>query len=142
VATIHDCKIIKLSQIATSKQGKLTPIYGGEHIPFDIARVYYLYDIPGGAARGGHAHKELQQLIISAMGAFSVILDDGYERRTVTLNRAYFGLYIPRMIWRELVDFSSGGICLVLASLPYDENDYIYDYDLFKRHKQNGRPIS
>jgi hypothetical protein len=128
--------------MTTSKQGSLTPIYNGEHIPFDIARVYYLYDVPGGATRGGHAHKELQQLIVAAMGAFSVILDDGHERKTVVLNRAYLGLYIPRMIWRELADFSSGGICLVLASLPYDENDYVYAYDLFLRYKQNGYPFS
>lgn len=142
MTTIYDCKVIELPKIATNGQGSLTPIYSGEHIPFDIARVYYLYDVPGGAARGGHAHKELQQLIVSAIGAFSVILDDGRERKTIVLNRAYLGLYVPSLIWRELVDFSSGSICLVLASLPYDENDYIYDYDLFIRHKQNGYPIS
>lgn len=139
--TIYDCKIVKLPQI-TDRQGNITPVDNCEHIPFDIARVYYLYDVPGGATRGGHAHKELQQLIVAAMGAFSVMLDDGRERKTVVLNRAYFGLYVPRMIWRELVDFSSGGTCLVLASLPYDENDYVYDYDLFLRYKQNGYPFS
>ncbi|MCG3209396.1 MAG: TDP-4-oxo-6-deoxy-alpha-D-glucose-3,4-oxoisomerase [Anaerolineae bacterium] len=142
MTTINDCKIIELSKITTSTQGSLTPIYSGEHIPFDIARVYYLYDVPGGAVRGGHAHKELQQLIVAAMGAFSVVLDDGYTKKTFVLNRAYLGLYVPQFIWRELVDFSSGGICLVLASHPYNENDYIRDYEQFLRYKHRGNSIS
>jgi hypothetical protein len=134
--TVHDCKLIELPKISERK-GAITPIYGGVHVPFDVSRVYYLYDVPGGESRGGHAHKQLQQLIVSVMGAFDVVLDDGYERRRVHLDRAYNGLYINRMIWRELENFSSGGICLVLASLPYDENDYIRDYATFIKEKQN-----
>ena len=135
MTTIDDCKLIDLPRIGDRK-GNITPIYGGEHIPFDIARVYYLYDVPGGAARGGHAHKGLQQLIVSVMGAFDVVLDDGQQKKTVRLDRAYYGLYMPRMIWRELENFSSGGICLVLASMPYDENDYIRKHGTFLRKKQ------
>jgi len=130
MTTVDDCKLIDLPKI-TARQGNITPVEGNKDIPFDIERVYYLYDVPGGAKRGGHAHKELQQLIVSVMGAFDVILDDGQQKRTVRLDRAYYGLYVPRMIWRELENFSSGGICLVLASMPYDENDYIRDYDSF-----------
>ncbi|MEJ5378460.1 MAG: FdtA/QdtA family cupin domain-containing protein [bacterium] len=132
--TVHDCRLIDLPKIS-ERRGAITPIYGGEHIPFEIARVYYLYDVPGGESRGGHAHRGLQQLLVSVMGGFDVILDDGFERRRVHLNRAYFGLHIPSMIWRELENFSSGGICLVLASQPYDENDYIRDYETFLREK-------
>jgi len=132
MATVEDCRLIDLPKIST-RQGALTPIYGKEHVPFDIARVYYLYDVPGGESRGGHAHKALQQLIVSVMGAFDVIVDDGFKRKRVRLDRAYCGLYIPRMIWRELENFSSGGICLVLASHPYDEADYIRDHQEFLR---------
>ena len=128
--TIHDCRVIKLPRIY-DRRGSLTPIYNQEHIPFDIVRTYYLYDVPGGSTRGGHAHMELQQLIVSVMGAFDVVLYDGVDKKRVRLERAYYGLYIPTMIWRELENFSSGGVCLVLASLPYDRNDYIYDYDDF-----------
>jgi len=130
VRTIDDCRIIDLPKIS-NRRGNITPVEGGNHIPFDIERVYYLYDVPGGAVRGGHAHKQLQQLVVSVMGAFDIILDDGYKKKTVRLDRAYFGLYIPNMIWRELENFSSGGICLVLASLPYDESDYYRNYDEF-----------
>jgi len=133
--TISDCKIIELPKISERK-GAITPIYSSEHIPFNIARIYYLYDVPGGASRGGHAHKELQQLIVSVMGAFDVVLDDGNDRKHVHLDRSYNGLYIKPMIWRELENFSSGGICLVLASMPYDEDDYIRDYETYLREKQ------
>ncbi len=117
------------------RRGYITAIYGGEHVPFPIRRVYYLYDIPGGATRAGHAHKELQQLIVSAVGSFDVVLDDGREKMRINLRRPYFGIYVPRLIWRELENFSSGGICLVLASLPYDEADYIRSYQDFLRAK-------
>jgi WxcM-like, C-terminal len=140
MTTVHDCKLLELPKISRP-QGNITPAENCQLIPFDILRVYYLYDVPGGETRGGHAHKELQQLIVSVMGAFDVVLDDGYQRRTVLLNRAYYGLYMPRLIWRELVNFSSGGICLVLASLPYDENEYIRDYDLFLKYKRDARPL-
>jgi dTDP-4-dehydrorhamnose 3,5-epimerase-like enzyme len=128
--TIQDCRIIALPKISV-RQGSITPIYGEEHVPFQIKRVYYLYDVPGGESRGGHAHKKLQQLIVSVMGAFDVILDDGRERKKVHLDRGYNGLCIPTMIWREIENFSSGGICLVLASELYDASDYIRDYQEF-----------
>jgi len=105
-------------------------------VPFDIVRTYYLYDVPGGESRGGHAHKELQQLLISVMGAFDVIVDDGSEKKTIRLDRAYCGLYIPKQIWRELINFSSGANCLVLASMLYDESEYIRNYDEFLRLKK------
>ena len=132
--TVYDCSILELQQIETGA-GRLTPVYGGVHVPFEIARVYYLYDVPGGETRGGHAHKELQQLVIAASGSFDLVLDDGINKRRVSLNRPYYGLYIPRLIWRELVNFSSGGICLVLASLKYDENEYIRSYNEFLNHE-------
>ena len=130
VSSIDDCRIIDLPKI-TNRRGNITPVEGRRDIPFDIERVYYLYDVPGGSTRGGHAHRELEQVLVSVMGAFDVILDDGYTRKTAHLDRAYFGLYIPRMIWRQLENFSSGGICLVLASLPFDEADYYRDYSEF-----------
>lgn len=112
-------------------RGNLSFIEGGIHVPFDIKRVYYLYDVPGGAARGGHAHKELQQVIIALSGSFDVVLDDGSSRSKVFLNRSYNGLYLPNMIWRELENFSSGAVCMVLASERYDEDDYIRDHGEF-----------
>lgn len=130
MANVFDCSILELPRI-TSSSGNLTPIYPGKMVPFDIQRVYYLYDIPGGETRGGHAHKELQQLIVAASGSFDVLLDDGVNRRTVHLNRPYYGLYLTNMIWRELLNFSSGGICLVLASDIYKEDDYFREYQTF-----------
>ena len=138
MTTVDDCKLIDLPKI-TARQGNITPVEGNKDILFDIERVYYLYDVPGGESRGGHAHKKLQQLIVSVMGSFDVVLDDGQKKKTVTLNRAYYGLYVPKMIWRELENFSSGGICLVLASMPYDEDDYIRDYDEFFTVKRGNR---
>lgn len=134
MTTVFDCNILTLPRIE-SETGALTPVYSSEHVPFDIERVYYLYDVPGGQSRGGHAHRGLQQLIVAASGSFEVVVDDGRTRRTIFLNRPYHGLYVPPMIWRELVDFSSGGICLVLASMPYSEDDYIRDYEAFQQAK-------
>ncbi|WP_196862197.1 MULTISPECIES: FdtA/QdtA family cupin domain-containing protein [unclassified Polaromonas] len=119
--------MISLPKIADPR-GNLTFIEGGSHIPFDILRVYYLYDVPGGAERGGHAHKGLQQLIIAMSGSFDVVLDDGREKKRVHLNRSYNGLYVCPMIWRELDNFSSGSVCMVLASSKYDEDDYYRNY--------------
>ncbi|MBM3902071.1 MAG: WxcM-like domain-containing protein [Verrucomicrobia bacterium] len=128
--TIHDCKLIKLPKISDPR-GNLTFIEGHNHIPFDIKRVYFLYDVPGGAERGGHAHKALQQLIIAISGSFDIHLDDGTERKTIHLNRGYDGLLIPTMIWREIDNFSSAAVCLVMASERFDESDYYRDHDEF-----------
>ena len=121
------CHIIDLPKIYEPR-GNLTFIEGGNHIPFDIQRVYYLYDVPGGSERGGHAHKELHQLIIAMSGSFDVVLDDGSVKKRFHLNRSYYGLYVCPMIWRELDNFSSGSVCMVLASNRYDEADYYRDY--------------
>lgn len=128
--SIDSCRIIQFPKIS-NPQGNLTFIENRTHIPFSVKRVYYLYDVPGGAVRGGHAHKNLQQLLIAVSGSFDVELNDGINKRTTHLNRPYFGLYIPPMIWRELNNFSSGAVCLVLASEYYDEADYHRDYGQF-----------
>jgi dTDP-4-dehydrorhamnose 3,5-epimerase-like enzyme len=133
--TLDKCRIIDLP-IIPDHRGNLTFIEGGIHVPFDIKRVYYLYDVPGGAERGGHAHKELQQLIVAMSGSFDVVLDDGISKKRVHLNRSYQGLYLPRMIWRELDNFSSGSVCMVLASQKYNENDYIRKYADFAELKK------
>jgi dTDP-4-dehydrorhamnose 3,5-epimerase-like enzyme len=130
--SIHNCKIIELPKISNA-QGNLTFIEGNNHIPFDIRRVYYLYDVPGGSTRGGHAHKELHQLIVAMSGSFDIVIDDGKEKQRFHLNRSYQGLYICPMIWRELDNFSSGSVCMVLASNLYDEDDYYRDYDNFMK---------
>lgn len=133
---IEDARIIELPKISDPR-GNLTFIESERHIPFPIERVYYLYDVPGGESRGGHAHKMLQQFIIAASGSFDVLLDDGIKKRRFALNRSYFGLYVPNMLWRELENFSSSSVCLVLASRPYDESDYFRDYGDFKRAKRS-----
>ncbi len=133
--TIYDCKVIDLGKCHQIK-GNITVIENNTDVPFDVKRVYYLYDVPGGETRGGHAHKALQQLIVAASGSFTVVLSDGKEKRAVTLNRPYQGLYVVPGIWRELEDFSSGSVCLVLASEKYDEADYIRDYNDFLIYKK------
>jgi dTDP-4-dehydrorhamnose 3,5-epimerase-like enzyme len=127
---IEQARIVNLRKISDPK-GNLTPIEAGDDIPFEIRRVYYTYDIPGGETRGGHAHVHLQQFIIAVSGSFDVALDDGNGRASFFLNRSYYGLYVPKMVWRELTNFSSGSVCLVLASDHYDKADYIRDYDDF-----------
>jgi len=128
--SIADCKIIELPKI-TDPRGNLSFIEGGQHIPFDIKRVYYLYDVPGGSDRGSHAHRKLHQFIVAMSGSFDVVLDDGKEKRRFHMNRSHYGLYVCPMMWRDLDNFSSGAVCMVLASERYDETDYIRDYEQF-----------
>jgi len=125
------CRVVDLPKIQDAR-GNLTFIEGGRHVPFDIQRVYYLYDVPGGAERGGHAHKALHQLIVAMSGSFDVVLGDGRRQRRVHLNRSYQGLYVCPMIWRELDNFSSGSVCMVLASNRYDEDDYYRDHGQYR----------
>jgi hypothetical protein len=132
--TVGDCRLLELPKIGEPR-GNLTFIEGGVHVPFEIRRVYYLYDVPGGASRAGHGHRELEQFIIAMSGSFKVLVDDGRQRKAFHLNRSYYGLYIPRMIWREIEDFSSGAVCTVLASTLYDEADYFRDYSEFRAAK-------
>lgn len=134
-STIYNCCVIELDKVH-SNAGNLTSVEGNLNIPFDIRRVYYLYDVPGGGLRGGHAHKKLQQLIVAASGCFDVLLDDGINKKVVELNRPYYGLLIVPGIWRELLNFSSGAISLVLASEKYSAEDYIRDYEKFKDYKK------
>jgi dTDP-4-dehydrorhamnose 3,5-epimerase-like enzyme len=124
--SINECRIIDLPKISDPR-GNLTFVEGGRNIPFEIKRVYYLYDVPGGADRGGHAHKALHQLVIAMSGSFDIVVDDGRQKKRFHLNRSYYGLYICPMIWRDIDNFSSGSVCLVLASELYDASDYIRD---------------
>lgn len=130
---IQNCKLVELPKI-TDPRGNLSFIETGSHINFDIKRVYYLFDVPEGSVRGGHAHKQLQQLIIAISGSFDITLDDGFSKKRVTLNNPSQGLYVCPMIWREIDSFSSDAICIVMASLKYDEEDYYRDYDTFISH--------
>lgn len=134
--SIYNCNVIELPKIH-NRAGNITPINSSIEIPFDINRVYYLYDIPGGESRGGHAHKDLYQLIVAASGSFDVLLDDGKNRKVVNLNRPYYGLMVIPGIWRELLNFSSGAICMVLASEEYSKKDYIRVYKNFINLKKN-----
>ena len=129
--SLENCKLVGLPKI-TDPEGNLTPIEGGRHVPFEIKRVFYLYDVPGGATRAGHALKTCQQFIIAMSGSFDVVLDDGKDTKRYHLNRSYTGLYVPALIWRELENFSSGSVCTVLASEVYDERGYYRDYEEFR----------
>ena len=132
--TVFDCSIIELPKYH-DPEGNLTPVYSNGHVPFDIKRVFYLYDIPGGESRGAHAHKVCHQFLVAASGAFEVVLDDGINKRTVLLNRPFYGLHIPPGIWAAEQGFSSGSVCLVLASEKYDEADYIRSYEQFVEYR-------
>ncbi len=132
---VYDCSMIELSRHHSDRKGNLSVVENGLTVPFDVKRTYYLYDVPGGESRGGHAHRDLSQLIIAASGSFTVTLDDGEVKRTFLLNRPYQGLYIVPGIWRTLDDFSSGAVCLVLASDVYTEADYIRSYDEFIKYR-------
>lgn len=135
--SVYDCSIIELDRHHSARKGDISVVENGETVPFDTKRVYYLYDVPGGVERGGHAHKELRQLIVAVSGSFTVVLDDGAVKRAVTLNRPYMGLLVVPGIWRVLEDFSSGSVCLVLASEKYDTDDYIRDYAEFKNYRKS-----
>ena len=134
-STVFDCSLITLEKNHQNK-GNLTVVEALKTLPMDIQRVYYLYDIPGGESRGAHAHKDLYQFLIAASGSFDVILDDGQLKKTIHLNRPYQGIFIKPGIWRDLINFSSGAVCLVLASHKYDETDYIRDYSKFIEYKK------
>lgn len=136
-ASVYECSIVHLPKIH-NQAGNITALENNKNIPFDIKRVYYLYDVPGGAERGGHGHKKLEQFIIALSGSFDVLIDDGTSKKIVHLDRPYIGLHIIPGIWRELLNFSSGAICLVLASEKYEESDYLRDFEAFKNYIGNG----
>jgi len=140
VSDINCCDLYELSKIH-NPAGNITVVQPTVHLPFRLRRVYYLYDVPGGSERGGHAHKNLYQLIVAASGSFDVFLDDGRNKKVVYLNRPYYGLMIVPGIWREIVNFSSGAICLVLASDKYNVADYLRDYNEFKQYKNDTSVI-
>jgi hypothetical protein len=133
-STIYNCSVIELNRIH-QRSGNITVVENFQHVPFEVKRVYYLYDVPGGGERGGHAHKDLKQLIVAASGCFDVVLSDGKNKKVVELNRPYYGLYVVPGIWRELINFSSGAICLVLASEKFYKEDYLRDYSNFLEWK-------
>lgn len=138
--TVFDCSIIELPKIK-NRSGNITPLHNSKEIPFDINRVFYLYDIPGGESRGAHAHRKCHQFLVAVSGSFEVLLDDGDTKRIVQLNRPYFGLHIPSGIWASEINFSSGSICLVLASHIYTESDYIRNYNEFLGYKRSDVQI-
>lgn len=133
---VFDCSMIELDKHHSDRKGNLTVVENGNAFPFDVKRVYYIYDVPGGENRGSHAHRELEQLIIAASGSFKVTLDDGKCKHTFFLNHPYQGLYVKPGIWRDLEDFSSGSVCMVLASEIYQTEDYIHDYDEFLEYRK------
>ena len=132
--TLDNSRLIDLPKVVRS-EGSITAVHSSVEIPFDIARVFYIYDVPGGASRAGHAHKELHEVLVSIIGSFDVTLDDGTSRRTVTLSRAHYGLHVPSGLWTELSGFSSGAVCLALASDSYKDEDYIRDYEEYLRFR-------
>ena len=134
-ASIYDCSIIELPRLK-NRAGNITVVNNNDNIPFEVKRVFYIYDIPGGEDRGAHAHKDCHQFLVAVSGSFEVEMDDGTNKRTITLNRPYYGLHIPPGIWSAEKGFSSGAVCLVLASHKYDEKDYIRDYENFKAYKK------
>ena len=134
--SVFDCSMVELDKHHSDRKGNLTVVQNGATLPFDVKRVYYLYDVPGGESRGSHAHRELEQLIVAASGSFTVTLDDGNSKRSFFLNRPYQGLYVKPGLWRDLEDFSSGAVCMVLASEVYRGDDYIRDYDDFLEYRK------
>ena len=137
--SVYDCSMLELSKHHSDRKGNISVVQNGNTVPFDVKRVYYLYDVPGGESRGAHAHINLSQLIVAASGSFRVTLDDGTVKRSFVLNRPYQALYVKPGIWRDLDDFSSGAVCLVLASEKYDANDYLRDYDDFLKFRKDDK---
>ncbi|MCD4825284.1 MAG: FdtA/QdtA family cupin domain-containing protein [Phycisphaerae bacterium] len=135
--SIYDCKIMNISKI-NDPRGNLSFIESGRPAPFAIRRVYWIYDVPGGEVRGGHAYKKLQEFFVALSGSFDVVLNDGQNTKVVPLNRSYFGLWLPNMIWRRLENFSTNAVCLILASMPYTEDDYFRDFKIFQKAKMGG----
>ena len=131
--TLNNVQLIELPKILDDR-GNLTFIEGDKHIPFKIERTYLIYDVPGGGIRGGHAYIELMEFVVALSGSFDVVLDDGIEKKTYSLNRSYYGLYVPNMIWRSLENFSTNALCLILASQKYNENDYLRDHNEYKKN--------
>src|ERR1022692_527713 len=129
--TVEDCRLLNLPKVVDAR-GNLTYIEGGNHLPFRIRRVYWIYDVPGGEVRGGHAYRELDELVICLSGSFDFVVDDGSRRKVVTLNRAFQGLYVPHLIWRRAENFSTNSACFILASRPYDPADYLRDYETYR----------
>jgi len=137
--TLNNVRVIHLPKIL-DRRGNLTFIEGNNHIPFEIKRTYWIYDVPGGEIRGGHAFKEQDELIVALSGSFDIVLDDGFEKKTYQLNRSYYGLYVPKGIWRQMENFSTNSLSMILASTAFNKEDYIFDYELFCKNKdQNGR---
>lgn len=136
-SNVYNCHVLELGKVH-NRAGNITIVESDQNIPFQVKRIYYLYDIPGGESRGGHAHKELYQLIVAASGSFEVLLDDGQNKKIVRLNQPNYGLLVVPGIWRELFEFSSGAICMVLASQKYNESDYIREYTTFHNFKNNA----
>lgn len=134
---IHDCKIMNIPKL-NDPRGNLSFIESGRPVPFAIRRVYWMYDVPGGEVRGGHAYKKLQEFFVALSGSFDVVLNDGQNTKVVPLNRSYFGLWLPNMIWRRLENFSTNAVCLILASMPYTEDDYSRDFKIFQKAKMRG----
>lgn len=132
---LNDCRMIPLPKIHDDR-GNLSFIEAARTVPFVIQRTYWIYDVPGGEVRGGHAYRELQEFFVALSGSFDVVLDDGKARKTVSLNRSYFGIYVPNMIWRHLENFATNSVCLIMASLPYSKEDYIRDYELYLKDIQ------
>ena len=132
--SVNDCRIIQLPKIE-DRRGNLSFIEGGGHIPFPIARTYWIYDVPGGQKRGGHAYRELEEFVVAISGSFDVVVDDGMEQKVFSLNRSYYGLYVPNLLWRTLENFSTNALGMILASRPYEEGDYLRDYQSFQKAK-------
>lgn len=138
MSTLKDVKLIKLPRI-NDPRGNLSFVEQENHIPFRIKRTYWLYDVPGGENRGGHAYRENEEFIVALSGCFDVILDDGTEKRTFTLNRSYYGLYVPKGLWREMDNFSTNSLAMILSSTDYDADDYVRDYAVFLKLKKDGQ---